>query len=239
MHRPQTAPSLLLATACLCVIAVSGSAHARGFGPPEPIVLTSDFQEWERGNGSVTLTLDHFDTLGGTRELVGVSVFFDAIVDMTVGVENLGDVSVDSSEYSFSFELTNQSNWSIPFAPGVLGGGSAPTPSVNLGPSDGVAGSGPDFHEYMFGLKDLDILNFFDVLESDWSAFIGSGQFTVDVTPLVSFPSSPPPPFLNFDTVWHQQAIEIGIQYTYAEVPAPGAVFLAALAPAAMIRRKR
>jgi len=228
-----------MAAAGLSAIAAPTFGQERGLIPSGPMIFTSDFQEWERGDGPVTLTLDRFDTMGGTRELTAVTFFFDAIVDLTVGVENMGKSPVDSSEYSFAFELTDQSSWSIPFAPGILGGNSAPTPSVNLAGSDGIDGSGEDFHEYVFGIEDLDIFNFFEVLEEDESAFIGTGQFTVDITPFVSFPSSPPPPFLDFDTVWHRQAVEIGVQYAYSEVPAPGTIAVAALAPAVLIRRRR
>ncbi len=229
----------LLAAAGLVATAAPAFGDARGLFPTDPTIFTSDFQVWEDGDAPVTLTLDRFDTLGGSRELTAVTFFFDAVVDMTVGVENLGDTPVDSSDYSFSFELTEQSNWSIPFSPGVLGGNTAPTPSVSLGASDGIEGSGADFHEYVFGIEDLDIFSFFEVSEEDHSAFIGTGQFTVDITPLVSFPSSPPPPFLNFDTVLHQQAVEISVQYVYSEVPAPGGVAMGALAATVVTRRRR
>ena len=209
-----------------------------GFGST-PQQFTSDAVVWNPGDGAVKLTFDPFNDAGGTRELTSIEFWTSIVVDSDGGLlENDSPVAVEAGDYVFGFNVNHLTSWDNGLPMFSFGASSTPTPTVDLGASDGVEGSGPDTHLYTWGLKALDIFDFITILPEDESRFLGNDPLSLTITPTVN-PTLPfPPPALNFTLVNHSEFVEYGLIYNYREVPAP-ASSLALIGAGALCARRR
>jgi hypothetical protein len=125
--------------------------------------------------GNTTVDLPQFDDQGGTRTLVSVELELSAMIGSNITAEN--DSVLDAP--SFPVGLTGLVNASTT--------GLSTTVSLienwpfGLSPTDGVAGSGPDYHDFGYlSDNDVDSDSMTDPPD-DLSAFVGPGTITVNI----------------------------------------------------------
>ncbi|HVZ95126.1 MAG TPA: choice-of-anchor E domain-containing protein [Phycisphaerales bacterium] len=210
------------------VAALAGSAQA-GFG--QFAEQQSEFFDFALSPGAAVLTFDKFDTMGGTRELVAVEMSFIAKVSAAVDAEN--DSSIDAP--NFGVNLAGFVNVN---ALSLAGTGTVSlTEFAAVGPTDGVVGSGPDFHD--FGLlsqntSDGDLA----FLPAELLAFIGPGTFDANVDGSAGFAVTG-----STDSTIHTTdfgaAGKVQVVYYYNLVPTPGAAALMGFAGLVGLRRRR
>lgn len=213
----------------LCLVAVLLIA-----GPSMAAMVSQslNFQFSLSPNGT-TLSFDQFDTAGGLYELTAVNLELLASEQANATCEN--------------DDLTLGGNMSMSLTGFVTGNGgglsttalmSHTTPSVSVAPSDGIAGSGPDFHD--FGqLADSDTDD--DMLISgihNLSPFLGTGLIGIDIAGEggFSFQGVSSATMIVSDF----QASGIGtITYYYNIIPEPATVILLGLGSLVMSRRRK
>ncbi len=177
----------------------------------------------------VTMEFDQFDDLGGLRTLKEVILTVDATMFVDATAENESVLAAPLFEFQF--------NGSMVFDLLTLGGADIANDSFGaaLAATDGVGGSGPDFHDYgtlMLGLSDSDSIN------SGLAGFIGGGMVFGDLEAAGGFSFTGTTDALlgvdNFHIVG-----KATLTYVYNEVPAPGAAALFGLAGLTATRRRR
>ncbi len=213
----------------LGAIAAVTLASSAAFADSLEITQTMDW-EFPLSPGQQTLSFDQFDDLGGTLILEGVSMSFDGSVSAAVTAEN------DSSLPSPDFALNMTGFVSVSF--GTLddfAGYNEVFASGGVDATDGVPGSGPDFHD--FGTVG-DTATGDDSTTTGLGVYIGGGTIdaVVDATGGFSISGSTDSS-LTFEDFMSSGTVTI--VYKYSLVPAPGALALLGLAGVAGRRRRR
>lgn len=101
-----------------------------------------------------TITMDRFDTMGGTRQLTGIRLAYDHNVDLAIRIESNGPTSVSAGDWDVEAGFSALHQFGV-FSDGRRGGDGPSFPLVgiggafdvftsDLGPSDGYNGTGPD-----------------------------------------------------------------------------------------------
>lgn len=210
-----------------------------------------------------------FDTMGGTRQLTGVTLSYDQSISITTRIEQNSPIAIAADNFyaEISYISLHQlgladDNPNAPFlGPGAAG---ASVVAPELAPSDGYNGTGPDSYVETI---DSGMFNFTAVYDSSnqnyLDVFTGQGTLT---TLLGGFseifggynedpgfpdvdPNNPPDgPFFPFQDPYYGVFVElpsihhqgtITATYEYELVPAPASVSLAGLAAFGLTRRRR
>ncbi|MDX9911874.1 MAG: choice-of-anchor E domain-containing protein [Phycisphaerales bacterium] len=184
--------------------------------------------------GGTTLNFAQFDTQGGTRELCKVSFSFDALIGANVTAEN------DSTLPAPNFAINLSGFITIDVGnPAVLSGfaGINQVAGAGVGPSDGVADSGPDFHDFGFLSDDASGMDMTTLL-ADFVQFIGAGTVPVDIDASAGFSvSGSTDSTINVTDLAASGSVTI--TYEYKVVPAPASVALLGLGGLVAGRRRR
>jgi hypothetical protein len=125
--------------------------------------------------GQQTLAFGKFDTMGGTRTLTKVTLILDSTLTAAATAENdkAGLPGVMGMEVSGSVEATAQGLDLIALL-------SKSAPGVLVDVSDGVSGSGPDFHD--FGtLTDMSHKSLSTMDPLDLVSYTGPGTFDLQL----------------------------------------------------------
>ena len=181
------------------------------------------------GGDALSVDLDQFDTLGGTRVLNSVKLEITTNIGADVTGEN-------DSQSDGAITLNLSGNASATF------GGLSPIAAVvqSVGPvavdaTDGFPGSGPDFHDFgtVSGSNADD-----DLLFSSFGPFIGTGTFSVPVELSGGFVlSGVSDSSLNVSDFQGDGLVEV--TYDYEVIPEPATMTLLGLGGLAMLRRRR
>ncbi|GAB5496790.1 MAG: hypothetical protein Phyf2KO_18700 [Phycisphaerales bacterium] len=225
-----------LKTFGLLMAAAAGTSNAQ-----QTITQTRDFFfDAVTLNEPVPLSFDAFDTMGGTRQLTGVSFAAQSSFSLEIIAENGEDFAINSDEWFFEAAIFNNLSFN-PDQPGEvnvfgLGGVGYGPLSADLAPSDGVEQEGPDSVFYSF--KD-EYSGFRDALPFQVSSFEGSGQLDAEIYPFLSLTLPPPPPFFDLWITNHINFGTVELTYSYTEIPAPSSACLIAGAGLVASRRRR
>ena len=212
----------LAATAALALFA--GAAHAN----TEFSYQVGQNWAFPLSPGNTVVNLPQFDDLGGTRVLKEVCVEWFASVGAAATAEN------DSTIAAPGFQL-NLSGFVTVVGPEVNGfAGINEVRAQALAPSDGINGSGPDFHNFGLVTDDNGAL----VVTNNLAAFIGNGTvaYTINGSAGFSF-SGTTDASLGITDLGASGFVEI--TYKYGVIPAPGAAALFGFAGLAVARRRR
>lgn len=184
------------------------------------------------GQGFPTFSIDYFDTMGGARTLTGVTIDLDATSTLEVFTENIGNQPINNWNFDFAvlptLEILDFKKLAFSFAQADY-----PTVVLNLDPSDGVPGSGPDFAH--IPERTIDLTDTINVGLGETAAFngVGSVDAFLGLPFLIPFPPGPT------DTSWIRS--ETGtLTVTYEYVPEPSSLTLMTICGAIIcIRRRR
>lgn len=205
------------------LISMSGAGQATTFD----LVYSENFA-FPLSPNQQNLAFPQFDTLGGTRVLKQVVLDFAATVGAGATAEN------DSSLAAPSFQL-NLSGFITVDGPDLSGfAGINEIRSQALTPTDGVTGSGSDFHNFGF-VSD-------NVLGSDSTAmlapYIGLGNVNFLVAGSAGFSFSGTTD-ATLGIIDLGASGKVTLTYKYDLIPTPGAASLFAVAGLVGIRRRR
>ncbi len=210
-----------------------------------------------------------FDTMGGTRELTGVTLSYDQSISFTTRLEQNSPVALDAGVFFVDIVYlslhqlgTIDDNPNPPFlGPGAAGDVYSPA----LGATDGFNGSGPDTYEALF---DSGMFNFTAEYaagaDQDYlDVFVGQGTLTTVLGGFTELfggfnsdpgfpdvdPNNPPEgPFNMFEDPYYGVFVDfpeirhqgtITATFEYQPVPAPASIALVGLGSLAMTRRRR
>ncbi len=192
----------------------------------ETQVLSFDYS----GGPPPQFTIEKFDSQGGTRTLTGVTISFDATSSLDVFAENQSDAPVDDWFVDLAvlprFELLDAKKSSF-----GLGGSGFPQLMADLGPSDGVPGSGEDFIQ--FPTVSVKLHSHFDLFPQDVALFDGGG--TVDGLLALPLSIAIPPLPVAFDLTRN----DVGaLTITYQYVPEPSVLSLLTFGGLLFVRRR-
>lgn len=219
----------------LCAIgaiaAIAGSAQAGRLGEFEQCA-TQGFM-FPLSPGMTQLEFAKFDTQGDTRVLRAVKLKFTATVGANATAEN--DSVLEAPD--FAINLAGFVNVSV--AGGLLSGVGTinVVQAFGVGATDGVDGSGPDFHDFGF-VSDMAMDD--DLVFSAMSlpAFIGPGSVVADINGSAGFSfSGTTDASLKISNLGAEGSVEIC--YCYDVIPTPGAAALFGFAGVAALRRRR
>lgn len=224
-----------IAMIAVAALGVAGAANA-GLGDFQQ-VQSQPFGGELSPFGPELLAFDQFDDNGGLFVLKAVTLDFEATVSAQVTAEN--DNADPAPEFGVS--LTGFVTVDVPApAPGQLSGTGlvgVVASSGGVAGTDGVPGSGPDFHD--FGLL-TDSVNGSDVLLAgidDLSAFLGLGTYDAEVAGQGGFAvtgaSNSSLEVINFGVEG-----TVTITYHYNVIPTPGAAALAGVGVLCGLRRR-
>lgn len=219
--------------------------------------------DYNANDGITFPVLQGFDTLGGTRELRGVTFDFHHGFELEVFAESTGPTPVSAEDYSVSISYISL------FQLGLAGGKQDPpflgpgaffleNASGDLGAFDGVPGNdGPDSFRrsytdaftitQVYGLEDQDVL---DAVRDAGELTTVLGGFTEFFFGWFSDPNWPLPPggFPEYPTdaaLWvstpsFRHFGSIDVTYEYVNVPGPaGAATIGVLCSLGALRRRR
>ncbi|MFI4894536.1 MAG: PEP-CTERM sorting domain-containing protein [Phycisphaerales bacterium JB058] len=210
-----------------------------------------------------------FDTMGGTRELIGVTLSYDQSISITSRFEQNSPISIAADNFyaEISYISIHQlglvdDNPNPPFLGPGAGGASISVPE--LGPSDGYNGSGPDTYVEtvdtgMFNFTaayDHNDLEFLDVFTGQGTLTTLLGGFSEIFAGYNSDPGFPavdpnnPPdgPFFPFQDPYYGVFVElpsirhqgtITATFEYRNVPAPASLALLGMGAFGAARRRR
>ncbi len=219
-------PRLKIAVALLAVVVVGLST-----GPAQATVITQTFAIDHGEEPFPQLSLDYFDTMGGTRTLTGVSIELDAVASLDINAENLSASPVTGwfldSAILPRFEILDAKKSSF-------GIGASPYPllSADFAASDGVEGSGPDFVQ--FETNSTNLHGDIDFNPIDFALFEGIGSVDALLNLPLSFAIPPLP--IGFAATRH----EVGsLVVTYEYVPEPSTLAMLSIGGTLLMRRKR
>lgn len=210
-----------------------------------------------------------FDTMGGTRELTGVTLSYDQSISFTAKLEQNSPVALDAGVFFVDIVYlslhqlgTVDDDPNPPFlGPGAAGDNYSPA----LGASDGYNGSGPDTYEALF---DSGMFNFTaEYNPTDHQAFldvfIGQGTLTTVLGGFTELfggynsdpgfpdvdPNNPPQgPFSPFEDPYYGVFVDfpeirhqgtITATFEYQMVPAPASLALIGVGALGATRRRR
>lgn len=225
--------SKMISVAAAAAIMACGSAFA-GLGDFSQ-AQSQDFAGQLSPFGPINLTFDQFDDNGGLFVLKAITLEFDAEITANVTAENNNQQAAPE----FGVQLTGFVNVDVPApAPGLLSGTAlldAQATSGGVAGTDGVPGSGPDFHN--FGTI-ADGSNASDTLFANFGAFVGNGTVDAEVFGQGGFTvtgaSSAQIQVSNFGV-----SGTVTITYHYNIIPAPGAAAAFGLFGLGATRRRR
>ncbi|MBT8485276.1 MAG: choice-of-anchor E domain-containing protein [Phycisphaerales bacterium] len=164
MHGVSLAVSML---ACAAVVSIAAGGEV--FEEVHEGVF-----EFPLAPGMASVPLPQFDEAGGTRMLLKASVSIDAMIRAQVTAEN--DSTLPAPD--FALNLAGFMTVDVTSLGFVFGFTEAFTTDGTVGPSDGIAGSGPDFWD--FGLVEIGATGM-DMTETDLAPFIGTGDVSAEV----------------------------------------------------------
>jgi len=178
--------------------------------------------------GNTLVSLPRFDDMGGDWVLKEVCIEWSATVGAAATAEN------DSTIPAPGFQL-NLAGFVTVVGPEVNGfAGINEVRSQALAPSDGVAGSGPDFHD--FGL--VTSSNGALVVTNNLAQFIGPGAVAYVINGSAGFSFSGTTDATLGITDLGASGF-VSITYKYGIIPAPGVAAVFGFAGLAAIRRRR
>ena len=179
--------------------------------------------------GNQTIALSQFDTQGGARVLNWVKITLVANIQANITGEN--DSTIAGNMQLSLTGLVDADAPTISAGAGI----SENSAMVSVSATDGVADSGPDFHNFgTFGGSDTD-----NAVElSSFSAYIGTGTFNVNIVGSGGFALSGVTDstlkISNFGTNG-----TVTVLYDYDVVPEPATLALLALGGLPVLLRKR
>lgn len=210
-----------------------------------------------------------FDTMGGTRELIGVTLSYDQTISFTARLEQNSPVELEEGVFFADIVYlslhqlgTVDDNPDAPFlGPGAAGDVYSPA----LGASDGYNGSGPDTFTAMF---ESGMFNFTAEYaagtDQDYiDVFIGDGTLTTVLGGFTEIfggynsdpgfpdvdPNNPPDgPFFPFQDPYYGVFVEIPTlrhqgtitaTFEYRVVPAPASLAMLGIGALGAMRRRR
>jgi len=179
--------------------------------------------------GSATVFLPQFDTLGGTRDLVRVTLEVQGQVSGRVTIENDSTIS---GVFRVRFDGLVQASAMSLNPSAVL---TMVTPDVVLSPSDGVNGTGPDFVD--FGTLFADAASSMTTLDPIAMApFLGTGSVGVFSQGTASYSVQG-----TTDSVVRVRDLHVSgtAVVTYEFVPTPGSACLLVIGGLVAARRRR
>lgn len=201
-------------TALAMTLALAGTAFAD--------VETQQFEyAWSvaDGNEPAALSFAAFDTMGGMRELTGVSFAIDGSFGLGLSVENLEEAAIGEGEWFVeSAVLMNMEVGAL--ALGAIDAVGFPAFSADLAGNDGVAGQGDDFVAWSYAEG---VAGSIDIQPQDFGVFEGGGMISGELYPFLSLAISAPPPLFDLFVDQHEHAGAITLSYEFTVVPAPGA----------------
>lgn len=220
----------------LLVAISTASAHAQ-----QTITQSRDYVfNVQVANTPVAFSFDAFDTMGGTRQLTGVSISASSDFSLEMIAENAEDYAITSDDWFFEAAIFNnvvfnpeQSDEVAIFGLGGVGYGPL---SADLDASDGVDQKGLDAIFYSY--KDS-YAGFRDALPFQISNFEGSGQIDAEIYPFLSLAISAPAPFIDLWITNHLNSGSVELTYTYTTVPAPTSACVIGGAALLATRRRR
>lgn len=220
----------------LCAIgaiaAIAGSAQAGRLPGQFEECASQDFG-FPLSPGMTQLEFAKFDTMGDTRVLTAVKLKFTATVGAQATAEN--DSVLEAPD--FAINLAGFVNVSV--AGGLLSGVGTinVVEAFGVGATDGVVGSGPDFHDFGF-VSDMAMDDDLLISAMDLASFIGPGSVFADIEGSAGFSfSGTTDATLQISELGASGIVEIC--YCYDVVPTPGAVALFGFAGVAAVRRRR
>lgn len=184
--------------------------------------------------GNTTLNFARFDDMGGTRELCKVTIEFDGLIGAQITAENESTLPAPNFAINLSGFLTIDAG-----NPVVLSDFAAinQVAAQALAPSDGIIGSGPDYHDFGFisdSISGMDMTT--DPM--DFAQFMGAGTVPVAIFATAGFSASGT---TDSRLVVSNLAASgmATISYEYKVVPAPSAMALMGLGGLVATRRRR
>ncbi len=209
---------------------------ATGIAQAEVMTQTSDyFWDVQEANAPAPLSFQAFDTMGGTRELTGISVSVDAFYSLEMIAENREDYAITTSDWFVEAAIFNNLSFNGYTVFGLGSTGYGPL-SADLAIADGIEQSGNDAVHWSF--KDS-ISGQRDLMPFAFDAFIGSGEMEADIYPFLSLGISPPEPFFDLWITNHFHSGTVELTYQYNTVPAPTGTALLLGAGFVGLRRRR
>jgi len=200
------------------------------------ITQNSDyFWDVQKANAPAPLSFQAFDTMGGTRELTGVSVSLESFYSLEMIAENGENYAITANDWFVEAAVFNNLSFNGQSVFGLGSAGYGPM-SVDLAAADGVEQFGDDsvfwsFKDSMSAQRDLQGFQM--------GAFIGSGEMEADIYPFLSLLIPPPAPFFDLWIHNHYHQGTIGLTYQYTTVPAPAGTALLFGAGFIGLRRRR
>lgn len=179
--------------------------------------------------GSQQLVFNQFDDNGGLHVLKNVTLIVEATIGANVTAEN--DSPIDAPLFGVNINGSVTASFGGLFAIVLLND----TQFAPVGPSDGVPGSGPDFHDFGFLSDSGDDTK---RANANFAAFIGNGTINADVNGGGGFSVTGSTDSTLVITDFAASGL-VTIIYTYNVIPAPGAMALLAAAGLVGVRRRR
>ena len=184
----------------------------------------SSFQEY------MGFDFDPFDEQGGTRTLETVMISFNIIASAHVTVENDSEYFMDTVIVKTTVHLDIDSLviFTDPMKFYTIGGTAADMYSDEatwLDPSDGVSGSGSDFHD--FGILSPEAFGFWDSITdpSHLDKFIGIPiQLVFDGSAEFALGGETWTPLIDVSNP--SASMNVSLTYEYSVVPEPGSIAL-------------
>ena len=176
-----------------------------------------------------SINFPQFDTLGGTRQLTGVELFYEIETSARVSGEN------DAPFGAPNFAIVLNGFIQVDF--GDLNGqddilGMAETP---VSASDGVPGSGTDFMDFGAFIRTT---RGAIAKSTDLSAYVGAGTVEASIFSEAAFHAMGTSDATIYSDNFSLSGT-VGITYTWENVPAPGAVAAFGLLGLGAARRRR
>lgn len=203
-----------------------------GAGASGATIVQSDSWSFPVADGTQTLTFQQFDDLGATRTLTRVTLTIDATLYLDATAEN--DSDLDAPDFAlnvFGGTLAEgPTGTDLQADTGIL----YESASQSLSASDGVTGSGPDYHDFdpLLASASVD-----DSITSNLSSFIGTGGVDITVNDSTSAYSASG---TTDATIVATEFLNYGdATLTYEYVPEPGTVGLLLIGSAIVLRRRR
>ena len=213
--------------------AVLGAAIA---ATPALAEVTSETQSFDfpLSPGGTLLQFARFDDMNGTRELCKVTVSFEGVIGAHITAENESTLPAPN----FAINLTGFLTIDVG-NPVILSDFAAinQVDSQALAPTDGIIGSGPDFHDFGFVSDSIDGMDM-TTDPADFAQFLGAGTVPVDIFATAGFSASGTTDsrLVVSDLAASGRAT---ITYEYKIVPAPASVALMGLGGLVATRRRR